>query len=59
MVKDTILNSKKIREATMDTLSEVIELKVDGDVYNKEDILHILVVAAADRTTLLSRHVMI
>jgi hypothetical protein len=52
MSKVTALTSKEIRETTIDTLSEVITLKADGDIYNKEDMLNILVAAAADRTTI-------
>jgi hypothetical protein len=52
MPKVAVLTSKEIREATIETLSEVIEVKVDGEVYNKEDILNILVATAADRATI-------
>ena len=52
MSQDTPLTSEEIREVTIETLSEVVELKVEGEVYTKEDILHILVAAAADHTTI-------
>jgi hypothetical protein len=52
MPKVTALTSTEIHESTIETLSEVIELKVEGEVYNKEDILNILVAVAADQTTI-------
>ena len=52
MSQDTPLTSEEIREVTIETLSEVVELKVEGEVYTKEDILHTLVAAAADHTTI-------
>lgn len=52
MSQDTPLTSEEIREVTLETLSEVVELKVEGAVYTKEDILQTLVAAAADHTTL-------
>ena len=52
MPKVTVLTSKEIQEATIETLSKVIELKVDGDVYHKEDIFNILVAAAAEQATI-------
>lgn len=51
MLQDTPLTSEEIREVTVETLSEVVDLKVEGEVYTKEDILHTLVAAAADHTT--------
>jgi hypothetical protein len=52
MPKVAAITSQEIQEVTIETLSEVIELKVDGDVYNKEDILNILVAASAERSTI-------
>jgi len=52
MSQETTLTSEEIREVTIETLSEVVELKVEGEVYTKEDILHTLVAAAADQTTI-------
>lgn len=52
MSKVTALTSKDIQEATIETLSEVIELKGEGEIYTKEDILNVLVAAAAERTTI-------
>ena len=52
MSQDTTLTSEEIREVTLETLSEVVELKVEGEVYTQEDILHTLVAAAADHTTI-------
>jgi len=52
MSQDTPLTSEEIREVTLETLSEEVELKVEGEIYTKEDILHTLVAAAADQTTL-------
>lgn len=52
MFQDTALTSEEIREVTIETLSEVVDLKVEGEAYTKEDILHTLVAAAADHTTI-------
>ena len=39
MSQETPLTSEEIREVTLETLSEVVDLKVEGEVYPKEDIL--------------------